>query len=186
MRVISGTARGCNLKAPEGMDTRPTTDRIKETLFNIIAPDLMECRFLDLFSGTGAIGIEALSRGAEKAVFVDYSSESRKIIEYNLSHTKLIEKAKVYTEKVSVIIEKLAKENQKFDIIFMDPPYKKGLAEETLNLIKEKNILSQDGYIIVEHETSGELIVPKEFEIFKEKIYKKTTMTFIERMEENN
>jgi len=186
MRVISGTARGCNLKAPEGMDTRPTTDRIKETLFNIIAPDLLECRFLDLFSGTGAIGIEALSRGAEKAVFVDYSSESRKIIDYNLTHTKLTEKAKVYTEKVSVIIEKLAKENQKFDIIFMDPPYKKGLAEETLNLIKEKNILFQEGYIIAEHETAGELIIPQGFEIFKEKIYKKTTMTFIQRMEENN
>lgn len=183
MRVISGTARGHNLKAPEGMDTRPTTDRIKETLFNIIARDLLDCKFLDLFSGTGAIGIEALSRGAEEAVFVDFSLESKKIIDYNLEHTKLKEKAKVYSQKVSEVVEKLSRNGEKFDIIFMDPPYKKGLADETLKLIKEKEILAEDGYIIVEHETVGELKIPEGFQIFKEKEYRKTTMTFIEEIE---
>ncbi len=179
MRVIAGTAKGHKLQSPEGIEIRPTIDRIKETLFNIIAPDLDECKFLDLFSGTGAIGIEALSRGAKQAVFVDNSS--KKIIEYNLNHTKLNDKAQIYADDVFDIINKLGKQQEKFDIIFLDPPYKKNYADECLLSIKNKNILNDDGYIIVEHETKCKLNLPEEFQIFREKIYTKTTMTFIKK-----
>lgn len=180
MRVITGKAKGYKLQSPENMDIRPTTDRIKETLFNILSPDLMDCRFLDLFSGTGAIGIEALSRGAEKVVFADNSIDSIKIIDYNLLHTKLFDKAKVYNENVLDVIQKLGREREKFDIIFADPPYSKGYIEEMLNSIKNSNILK--GYIVIEHETNENLKIPENFKIFRQKIYKKTTMTFMEEL----
>lgn len=178
MRVITGTAKGCKLKSPEDMNIRPTTDRIKETLFNIIACDLADCKFLDLFSGTGAIGIEALSRGAKKAVFVDKSIDSIKIIDYNLLHTKLSNKARVYIGDVLSIIEKLGTQKQKFDIIFMDPPYLQDYVSQVLIAIRQSNIL--DGYIIVEHETKDNFKIPESFKILKQKVYKKTTMTFME------
>ena len=95
MRVIAGAAKGHNLQTIEGLATRPTTDRIKETLFNIIAFDLPECSFLDLFAGSGGIGIEALSRGADEAVFVDAAAECQAVIEANLKHTKLQDRARV-------------------------------------------------------------------------------------------
>ena len=125
MRVISGSARGHKLKAPEGLTTRPTTDRIKESLFNIIAGDLYQCKFLDLFSGSGAMGIEALSRGADKAVFVDKDRKSISIINDNLKATRLDNKAQVLNCDVSTAVSKLKSLNEKFDIIFMDPPYGK-------------------------------------------------------------
>lgn len=178
MRVIAGTAKGHKLKSPDDMSTRPTTDRIKETLFNIIAPDIADCNFLDLFCGTGAIGIEALSRGALKSTFVDNSIDTRKIIDYNLYHTKLYDRAKVYTEDVFSVLKKLSNLNEKFDIIFMDPPYLKGYVEKTLNLINETSILN--GFIIVEHETKDNFKAPDNFKLIKQKIYKKTTMTFME------
>lgn len=180
MRVIAGIAKGHKLQAPEGMQTRPTTDRIKETLFNILSPDLMDCSFLDLFSGTGAIGIEALSRGAKKAVFVDSSIESRKIIDNNLSHTKLADKAVVYTNKVVEVILALGEKSEKFDIIFMDPPYKKGYVEEALKAIKDAELLNEQGYIVIEHETQGDWDNIEGFNVIKHKVYKKTTMTFVE------
>lgn len=182
MRVIAGIAKGHKLQAPEGIDIRPTTDRIKETLFNILSPDLMDCRFLDLFSGTGSIGIEALSRGAKTTVFVDQSMDSKKIIDYNLLHTKLYEKAKIYTENVLCAVKRLGEIKEKFDIIFMDPPYNKDYVYETLTTINTSNIIDSKGYIVIEHETNEQWKIPKEFNIFKEKVYKKTTMTFIEKI----
>lgn len=178
MRVIAGIAKGHRLQSPNDMNTRPTSDRIKETIFNIIASDLIDCKFLDLFCGTGSIGIEALSRGAEKTVFIDKSVDIRKIIDYNLLHTKLHNSACVYTENVLDGIYKLGKAKEKFDIIFMDPPYYKDYVVETLTAIKSADILN--GYIIVEHETKGEIKIPDGFKIFKQKIYKKTTITFME------
>lgn len=178
MRVISGISKGHKLKSLEGMNTRPTSDRLKETLFNIIAKDLIDCEFLDLFCGTGAIGIEALSRGAKKATFIDNSMDIKKIIDYNLNHTKLKQNAKVYTEDAIKAIYKLGNSNQKFDIIFMDPPYSKGLIYKSLEAIKIANI--SNGYIIAEHETDIDFEFLKDFKILKQKIYKKTTITFME------
>ena len=137
MRVIAGAAKGHNLQTIEGLATRPTTDRIKETLFNIIAFDLPEASFLDLFSGSGAIGIEALSRGAAEAVFVENAAECQKVIQANLVHTKLQGRARLLQTDVLSALDRLAAEGKKFDIIFMDPPYEAGLYTSVLERIAE-------------------------------------------------
>ena len=136
MRVIAGSARRLLLKAPDGMDTRPTADRVKESLFNMLNPDLYGCAFLDLFSGSGAIGIEALSRGAQRAVLVDASMECAGIIKQNLEVTKLGENAEIINEDVYAAIERLGRRGDKFDIIFMDPPYAAGYYVPVMEAIK--------------------------------------------------
>ena len=151
MRVISGCARGHKLKSLEGTDTRPTLDRIKETLFNIIAPEITECNFLDLFSGSGAIGIEALSRGANTAVFVDSSYNCYEVIIENLEHTKLLlTKHRLLNQDIFDAIKELGNKSQKFDIIFIDPPYEGGYNQNVLEHIIKSNILNEDGLVIVE------------------------------------
>lgn len=179
MRVISGSARGHKLKAPEGLTTRPTTDRIKESLFNIIAGDLYQCKFLDLFSGSGAMGIEALSRGADKAVFVDKDRKSISIINDNLKATRLDNKAQVLNCDVSTAVFKLKSLNEKFDIIFMDPPYNKGFVESTLTYIAKAGILADDGYIIAEQSQEDSIPQVQGLEVFRIKDYKITKMTFL-------
>jgi len=178
MRVISGNARGHKLTTPEGLDTRPTTDRIKESLFNIIAPDIYDCEFLDLFSGSGSIGIEALSRGAKKAVFVDSARKALDTIEHNLNHTKLADKAEIIRTEVLAAIKMLGSKNAKFDIIFMDPPYMSGLYKPTLMAILAADILNKDGYIIAEHPGKVELPVAEGFKLVRTKDYKTTVMSF--------
>lgn len=177
MRVISGAARGHKLYAPEGNNTRPTTDRIKESLFNILAPDLQGCMFLDLFSGSGAIGIEALSRGSECAVFVD--SESGKLIEKNLLKTRLDNKARIYSRDVIDTITMLGKNNEKFDIIFMDPPYEGGYVLPVLLAIVKAQILKKGGYIVVEGGSQCPFPSVSGLKIIREKDYKTTIMTFL-------
>ena len=178
MRVISGNARGHKLAAPGGLDTRPTTDRIKESLFNIIAPDLYDCEFLDLFSGSGAIGIEALSRGAKKAVFVDNDKQAIEAMEYNLNHTKLMDRAEIFKAEVMTAIKALGAKNAKFDIIFMDPPYMAGLYKPTLSTILSEGLLNKDGYIIMEHPARVELPAVDGFKVVRRKDYKTTVMSF--------
>ena len=133
MRVIAGKARRLNLKTIPGIDTRPTTDRIKETLFNMIQYDIAGCTFLDLFSGSGGIGIEALSRGAKQAYFVEKAKPALRCIRENLRYTKLDKKAQVLATDVNSAIRQLETKNVTFDHIFMDPPYKKGFEEEVFN-----------------------------------------------------
>ena len=179
MRVIAGAAKGHNLQTIEGLETRPTTDRIKETLFNIIAFDLPECSFLDLFSGSGAIGIEALSRGAKEAVFLDAAAECQKVITANLQHTKLQDRARLMKTDVFSALDKLAAEGKKFDIIFMDPPYAAGLYEPVLEKIMEKGLLKEEGYLITEGSSQIPLTPPAGMKILREKVYKTTLLTFL-------
>lgn len=150
MRVISGTAKHLQLTAPKGMDVRPTTDRIKETLFNILAPDIYGCRFLDLFSGTGAIGIEALSRGADSCTFVENSRESMDCIKKNIEKTGLGKNAELIFRDACTAVSSLDSSGKKFDLIFMDPPYDCELEKQVLFRIAETEILDKDGMIIVE------------------------------------
>ncbi len=180
MRVISGSARSLRLKAPEGLDTRPTIDRIKESLFNIISDDLYNIDFLDVFSGSGSIGIEALSRGAKNAAFVDSSKESIDIINENLKFTRLLDKADVIKSDVFDAIAKFGREKRKFDIIFMDPPYKKGLVEKTLTAALSADILKENGFIIAEQSADEPEISVKGFKVLRIKNYNKIKMTFIE------
>lgn len=179
LRVIAGSAKGHKLLTIDGLATRPTTDRIKETLFNIIAFDLPNCRFLDLFAGSGAIGIEALSRGAEKAVFVDASSDCALLIEENLSKTKLLDKADILEMDVFGAISALGERQEVFDILFLDPPYNMEVITPTLEAVLKYGVLKKDGYVIVEHSAEKELTAFASWKIIKEKNYKTTIMTFL-------
>jgi len=148
MRVITGTARGRRLKELEGMETRPTTDRVKEGLFNILQFDIEGRRILDLFAGTGQLGIECLSRGAASAVFVDRRSDAVKLIRENLKVTELADRARVVSGDS---MEFLRGVREKFDIIFLDPPYGAGLLEDAISHIAEFDILAPHGIIVAEH-----------------------------------
>jgi len=186
MRVISGSARGCKLKAPEGLSTRPTTDRIKETLFNIIAPDIFDCRFLDIFSGSGAIAIEALSRGASEAVLVDNSPKAISIINENLVHTKFDKTAEVIKADVFVALKTLNSQKRKFDIIFLDPPYADGLYQGVLEEIKALELLDEDGYIIAEYSGQDEVIHVNGLYNYRVKDCKTSKMAFYSLEAEND
>lgn len=154
MRVITGKARGVQLKTPEGMLTRPTTDRVKEALFSIINFDIPGAKVLDLFGGTGQLGIEALSRGAKSAVFVDAREEACKLIRENLKRTKLEQDAKVVR---SDYLDYLERCREKFSVIFLDPPYAEVFLENALNRITEIDILQSDGIIVTERPLGKEL-----------------------------
>ncbi|MBQ1316693.1 MAG: 16S rRNA (guanine(966)-N(2))-methyltransferase RsmD [Lachnospiraceae bacterium] len=156
MRVIAGSARSLPLKTAPGQDIRPTTDKTKETLFNILQPRLFGCSFLDLFAGSGAIGIEALSRGAAKCVFADLSRTAIRIIEENLAFTRLGGHAEILREDASSCIRRLSK-RERFDVIFLDPPFGKGLEKEPLMAIAETQILSDGGIVVLEAPTDTDL-----------------------------
>jgi len=147
MRVISGKARGVNLKTPDGMATRPTADRVKEALFSIIQFDVPASRVLDLFGGTGQLGIEALSRGANSALFIDDREEACRLIRENLKRAKLDSQAKVIR---SDYMQYLKNCSEQFDIILLDPPYAEVFLENSLKLITEIDILQSGGIIVTE------------------------------------
>ena len=181
MRVIAGSARSVPLLSPEGEGTRPTTDRIKETLFNIIRDDVYDARFLDLFAGSGQIGIEALSRGAKRAVFVEKNKKTAELIKKNLEKTKLFESAKVYRADVTGAIPQLYAEGE-FDIIYMDPPYASETEEAVLKAIGEYGLLAEDGKIIVEAALDRRLDTEDlPFTVYREKSYKTNKHLFLER-----
>jgi len=151
IRVIAGQSGGIKLKTPKGMNTRPTADWVKESLFNILNPYIPERDVLDLFSGTGALAIEALSRGANSAAIVEADRKVCAIIKENLEQTHFTDRAKIYCRKVSVAIKELGKKGENFDIVFMDPPYLKNFIQETLQLIVENDIIRKEGIVAAEH-----------------------------------
>ena len=168
MRVIAGTARGVQLKTPEGMQTRPTIDRVKEALFSIIHFDIPGAKVLDLFGGTGQLGIEALSRGAACATFVDQSDTACKLIKENLRRTKFDQKGRVVRGDY---LEYLSRCREQYDIIFLDPPYAEVFLENALKRITEIDILQSGGIIVAERPLGKEL--PWDFEGFtRSKDYK--------------
>lgn len=181
MRVIAGTAKRLQLKTLEGLDTRPTTDRIKETLFNMLTPHLYDCYFLDLFAGSGAIGIEALSRGAGRAVFVEKNPKAMACIRENLKHTKLEKKAEMIQSDVMSALQRLDGKME-FDFIFMDPPYDQEWEKRVLEYLTDAPLLSEDGVIIVEASkgTSFDYVQDMGYTIIKEKIYKTNKHVFLE------
>ncbi len=184
MRVIAGKARRIPLIAPPGDDTRPTTDRIKETLFNILQDDLYDCRFLDLFAGSGGIGIEALSRGASHAVFVETDRNAVRCIKTNLEKTKLADQADVRATDVAVAIAALGREGNPFDIIFADPPYRKGYEARLLRLLSDSPFVSEDTLIIIESaiETEPDYVDESMYEVVRVKDYKSNRHIFLKRL----
>lgn len=148
MRVISGSARGTRLKTIESNSTRPTLDRVKESLFNILQNNISDAVILDLFAGSGAISIEFLSRGAKKAYICDKSKEAIFVVKQNLDKTKLTNRAVIINKDYSKCLEEIL--NEKFDIIFLDPPYEADLSIDAIKKIKKLNLLKEHGIIIIE------------------------------------
>ena len=182
MRIIAGTARSLPLKTIEGKDTRPTTDKTKETLFNVMQFDVPGAYFLDLFAGSGQIGLEALSRGAAYAVFVENSRKAASCIEDNIRFTKFDKVSKLMmTDAVTAV--RTLEGKYKFDIVFMDPPYNKELEKEVLIALSDSDILKDDTLIVVEssNDTDFDYLTEFGYEIVKEKIYKTNKHVFIKR-----
>ena len=148
MRIISGKARGTKLYTLDGQNTRPTLDRVKESLFNIIQNELKDKIFLDLFSGSGAIGLEEVSRGARKAILCDNSKKASEIIKKNIEKTHLEEFVELYNESYEKVIS--YKIMEKVDIIYIDPPYETNLVYESVKLILEKELIKDESLIIIE------------------------------------
>lgn len=179
MRIITGRAKGLRLKTPAGLSTRPTADRVKESLFNILGGliNFSEVKaVLDVFAGTGALGLEAMSRGANSAIFID--NATAEILRENISRTRF-ENCNVLRGDFEKILGKLAKKNLAFDLIFSDPPYAKGLAQKSLELVAEKNLLVEGGLMIIEHGAQEIFDAPTNFQLVRKIIYGHTTAVSI-------
>lgn len=177
MRVISGSARGLKLNSPEDYDIRPTTDRVKESIFNIIAPYVYDAEVLDLFSGSGALGIEAISRGAHRAYFCDKSPKSLEVARSNIAKAKFEDRSIVKNCDYLRMIDHLAAKGEKMDIIFIDPPYYEGLFEDVLRAIVDREILDNEGILVVEHDRQVAIGEVTGLMFKKEKNYGKTAVT---------
>ena len=180
MRIISGKARGTKLYTLDGTATRPTLDRVKESLFNIIQNDIKDSTVLDLFSGSGAIGLEFLSRGAKRAVLCDSSKDAIKIIKQNVQKTHFEEKVEVYNMEFTKLVERL--QNQKFDIIYIDPPYATDFIKISLEKIIEYELVNENTKIIVETDDETRIlnqIEKMDVEITDKRKYGRATIIFL-------
>ncbi|WP_036635728.1 16S rRNA (guanine(966)-N(2))-methyltransferase RsmD [Paenibacillus massiliensis] len=178
MRVISGSAKGRPLKAVPGMGTRPTTDKVKEALFSIIGPYFDGGIVLDLFAGSGGLGIEALSRGMDRAVFVDLEPKSVEVIKENLRKTGLAGQAEVFRNEAGRALKALAKRGTVFDAVFLDPPYRMKNGDELMSKMHELSLLRDGAVIVLEYETGYEY--PEQFGSFKQlrkAVYGETTVS---------
>ncbi|MZQ81635.1 16S rRNA (guanine(966)-N(2))-methyltransferase RsmD [Paenibacillus sp. 5J-6] len=157
MRVISGTAKGRSLKAVPGTSTRPTTDKVKEAIFSMIGPYFDGGQVLDLFAGTGGLGIEALSRGMDKAVFIDIEKKSIDTIQHNLQVAGLKDQAEIYRTDATRALKALAKREQQFQLVFLDPPYKMKVIVDLINTMEVQAIVEANTTIVVEHDSKDVL-----------------------------
>jgi len=183
MRVIAGTAKSLKLKTLDSLDTRPTQDRTKETLFNVLGPYLADCRFIDFFSGSGGIGIEALSRGAASCIFVEQNPLAISCIQDNLKFTKLADRAKVFKGDVLSVMRQIPSDLP-YDIIFMDPPYNMGLEKQVLTYLSQTKMIDKYTIIVVEAslDTDFSYLEELSLRIYKSKKYKTNQHLFIEQI----
>lgn len=157
MRVIAGNCKGRPLKAVKGMTTRPTTDKVKESIFNMIGPFFQGGVALDLFAGSGSLGIEALSRGVEKAIFVDKDSNAIETIIHNVKQCDFFDQSEIYRNDANRALKAVMKRDLTFSLIFLDPPYKKQTLKDLIEKIDEANLLIDNGFIVTEHDSDIEL-----------------------------
>lgn len=182
MRVISGSARGRKLATLEGLDTRPTTDRVKESLFNIILKNIFDADVLDLFAGSGSLGIEALSRGASHCVFVEQNKNAFNILKKNVNNLGFEGKSKLYQEDAFSALKKLDKNNNKFDVVFLDPPYGKGYIDKTIKEIDKLDLTKENTIIISELDNIDDLTeVIGNFEVYRTKKYGRVKLAIWQR-----
>ncbi len=175
MRVIAGSARRTPLVCPSGNGTRPTTDRIKETLFNMLQTEIYDADFLDLFSGSGGIGIEALSRGARQCVFVENGREAVSCIKTNIAKTRLTERSRIMDMDVMQALRRLVQSSKTFDIIFMDPPYRKHFETNVIPYILNTPLVAENTLIILETSLDTDISYMQELSCEIEKIKKYKT-----------
>ncbi|MDO4563275.1 MAG: 16S rRNA (guanine(966)-N(2))-methyltransferase RsmD [Clostridia bacterium] len=175
MRVVSGSRRGTKLYSPEGLYTRPTLDRVKEALFSALTPYIPAARVLDAFAGSGALGIEALSRGCSECTFVDNSHAALEIVRKNLELTRLMPLSHVVCDDA---IKALSKFDMPFDLVFLDPPYESALMAEAMEIISSKKLLSSGGVMVLEWD-SARPDVPEGFETIREKRYGRVNITLV-------
>ena len=186
MRVISGVARGTKLNSIDSTDTRPTLDRVKEALFNIIQNIIDDSIVLDLFAGSGAIGIECISRGAKKAYFCEKSHEAVKMIRQNIEKTRFTDKSEILQQDYKKALKNYSVRNIKFDIVFLDPPYKKDIAVDAVQDIIELGLLEKNGVIIIEtDEKERELkeLEKLQVEVYDLRKYGRVYLIFLNRKE---
>lgn len=182
MRIIAGEVKNRIIKTRKGYDTRPTLESVKESLFSIIAPYVEGSSFLDLFSGSGSISLEAMSRGARRAVMIEKDGEALKYIIENINSLGYTEKCRAYKNDVIRAVEILGRKEEKFDIIFMDPPYKDEICTKVLKAIDKAKILNDDGLIICEHHIYEDLADEiSSFRKSDERKYNKKILTFYTR-----
>ena len=183
MRIISGKAKGTKLYTLDGLETRPTLDRVKESLFNIIQGRIEDALILDLFSGSGAIGLEFLSRGARKAYLCDKSKDAVDIIRKNVQKTHMEENAEILNMDYKKALDKV--KSEKFDIVYLDPPYKTDFIKESIEIILENNCLNKDGIIILETDEKDRVkkeINKNELSIIDERKYGRANLMFLEKI----
>lgn len=185
MRIIGGKMRGTKLQTLEGFETtRPTLDRVKESLFNIISIKIIDSKVLDLFSGSGALGIEAISRGAEKAYLCDMSPKAINVIKQNVEKTRCKDSVIVLNKKHTQALEYFKQNNKKFDIVFLDPPYETELAENSTEYIIGHDLLEDDGIIIIETDNEEKLIKGlkvEKIEVYDIRKYGRVSLLFLKR-----
>lgn len=179
MRVISGVRKGLRLKAPDGLDTRPTTDRVKESLFNILQQYMPAKRVLDLFAGSAALGIEALSRRCESCVFIENGRAAYNTASANITAAGFESKSKLLKTDAVSYLKGCTDSNADFDIVFMDPPYNKGMIYPILDLISHGRLLSPNGIVVTETEKDGENPEHPSFDILRQAVYGKTVITVL-------
>ena len=183
MRVIAGTARRTALAAPVGIKTRPTTDRAKEGLFNVLSRQVAGASFLDLYCGSGQIGIEALSRGADFAFFVDSCPRAISSLRQNLEKTRLAKRGRYSLEKAESAIPRLAASEKPFDIVFLDPPYDARQAAKALSLVEKSQLLKAGGLVVVESKTKLVDNIPCSLYLIDERAYGISCFFFYRRKE---
>lgn len=186
LRVIAGYAKGFKLKTFSDNKVRPTSDKVKEALFSILTERIVDADVIDVFAGTGSLGIEALSRGAKTVVFNDNCKDCITLVKQNLETTKFIEKAEIIFGNADETIKKLSRQGKKFDIIFLDPPYGKNLIKDTLFILSESDIMRKDCIVVAEHDKNDEMPIKiGKISFTKDKKYKDTVLSFFEIEWEN-
>ena len=183
MRIITGKARGLHLNVPKNYDVRPTADRVKESLFSIIGGKVADAAVLDLFAGSGNLGLESWSRGAKYVQFVDNSRASLKLTDSNIQKCRAEADCKVLKHDAEAAVDLLYKQGQRFDLVFADPPYNKGWVQKILAKLGKIPILAVDGWLIAEHSAHDDIAgaVPEGYEIFRCQRYGETVLSFIKR-----
>lgn len=180
MRIVSGTARGTKLYTLEGLTTRPTLDRVKESLFNIIQNDVQDSVFLDVFSGSGAIGLEAASRGAKKVILCDKSKEAINIINKNIEKTHLSKKVELYNLDYEILLK--TKINENVDIVYIDPPYDSDFAIKSVDIFINQNLVNEDSKIIIETDNENQILdklKKRQIEIIDKRKYGRAVLIFL-------